>query len=105
MVSGEQIIELVSEYVFDNMLPEYTFYNVKKGRFEEQSYLLWAVEELEMYISKRKTESPIHVLEDFANKMKRFSRLNSKKEYAFEIAHGLASNILDVCCAAGWIDK
>lgn len=105
MVSQEQMISVIHEYVFDNMLPQYTFYNVKKGYFQEQSYLLWAAEELANRISERKTESPITVLEDFVEQMSRFSRITSKTKYAFDVAYDLSSNILDVCRSAGWMDN
>lgn len=105
MVSQEQMILLIREYVFDNQVPDYTFYNVKKGYFKKQSYLLWAAEELINQISKHKTESPIKVLEDFTKEMIRFSMMNPKTQYAFEVAYDLSSNILDVCRSAGWIEN
>lgn len=105
MVSQEQMILLIREYVFDNMLPEYTFYNVKNKYFQEQSYLLWAAEELVNYISERKAEPPTKVLEDFVKQMDRFSTINPKTKYAFKIVYELSYNILDVCRSAGWIEN
>lgn len=105
VVSQEQMILLIREYVFDNMIPKYTYYNVKKKYFQEQSYLLWAADELIKRISEQKTESPIKSLEDFAIQMSRFSTMNPKTKYAFEIAYNLSSNILDVCRSAGWLNQ
>ena len=102
MVSQEQMISLIRDYVFDNMLPQYTFHNVKNRYFQEESYLLWAADELINRISERRTESPVKTVEDFVRQMKRFSRLNSKSKYAFNVAYELSVNILDVCRAAGW---
>src|SRR5574344_1190226 len=59
MVSQEQMISLIRDYMFDNMLPQYTFHNVKNRYFQEESYLLWAADELINRISERRTESPV----------------------------------------------
>lgn len=103
MVYHEQLIFLIREYVFDNILPDYTFFNARNGYFQEQSYLLWAAEELINRITEQRTEPPVQILKGFASQMKEFSKL--KQNYAFESAYKLANNILDVCRSAGWTDN
>ena len=103
MVSQEQVISLIREYVFDEELPRYTFANAKSQVFRKKSYLLWAADELMCLLLKRRTESPIRVIEDFKNKTLLFSKIGSiNAKSAFAIAYDLAVNILDVCQAAGW---
>lgn len=102
VVSQEEMILLIREEVFDTMVPQYTFLNVKQGYFKKQSYLLWAADELVNQIRNRKADPPMKVLYIFANQMRWFSKLNPDNSYAFDVAHELAINIIDICRAAGW---
>lgn len=105
MVSQEQMILIIQDYVYDNILPNYSYFTRKSGYFQRESYALWASEELISYILQQKTEPPIEALTAFVWKMETFAERNTKGKQAFEIARDLSSNILDICRGAGWLDQ
>lgn len=104
VVSHEDLIGLIRDYVYDNILPNYSYLTRKGGYFQRESYALWASEELISYISQQKTEPPIEALKAFAWKMETFAERSTKGKQAFEIARDLSFNILDICRGAGWLD-
>ena len=104
MITQDQALSLIQDYVFDDMIPTYTFRNAKSNTFKKESYLLWAADELRGAILLRRTESPIRVMREFKRKMDKYARMSRKSRYPFDVAYDLVDNILDVCKAAGWED-
>ncbi len=91
----EDIIFIIKEYVYDEILPEYTFINIQSKYFETQSYIIWATNELINYI--RKSEGEIDsILEYFRNKMETYSIFDSRTTKMFDIAYELTVGIEDV---------
>ena len=85
---------LFSDYVMDLHLPK----NVPKYRehFRNISYATWAVNELFMYIIRKKEQSPITSTHEFIKTMDNFSKINEKDGFIFSIAKYIAEDMLDI---------
>ncbi len=94
-MNKDQVIFIINEYVYDEILPEYTFIHIQSKYFEKQSHIIWATNELIEYIRKRDGEID-NILKDFIDKMQIYSTFNNRTTRMFDIAYELAVNINDV---------
>lgn len=63
---------------------------------EQMSYSKWAVDEIFKYLDEQKTSAPLVVIENFRDRMDRYSRLNEKNGLIFSVACETAENIIDL---------
>lgn len=94
MITSDTLRLLFSDYVMDLYLPK----NIPKYRehFRNISCATWAVNELLMYIIRKKEQSPIASTHEFIKMMDDFSKLNTKDGFIFSIAKYIAEDILDI---------
>lgn len=93
MNERERAILVIKDYTFDFQEPRL---GMLKNQFAKSSYSLWAANELIMLIKKNKTMRPIEVVQKFAAQMAKYSHMHRDADIAFETAHFVAANILEV---------
>lgn len=70
--------------------------------FKKRSYERWAVDEVWNYIQKNPTKSPINSVKEFVHMTEEYSgydNLNKACTFAFQIAHDVGADILDILLA------
>ena len=70
-----------------------------RGRFEQQSYSRWAINELIFYIYKSEPMPTIQAVEEFIRKMDDYSCRSQHTSFAFSVAHDIAVSVLDILIA------
>ena len=91
----QDIIELFLDYKMDIKLPK----NIPKyrDRFNFESYMKWAADELFMYIVQQKDRSPMVSAIDFYEIADKFSHISSEKDkIIWEAAKIVSYNIADI---------
>lgn len=85
---------VLADYIMDIKLPR----NIPKYRdnFKNKSYAKWSVQELLMYITRNKNQSPTESTIEFIKKMDDFSKIRKKDKNMFLIARDIAKDILDI---------
>lgn len=63
---------------------------------ERESYLRWAVDEILVLLENSNDTPPLLVIEEFRDKMDRYSCLNSRTSYVFSCAKDTAEWIIDL---------
>ena len=80
-------------YLTSNNIKENDYWNVEL--FNQKVYTIWAIEELRKEVEKNKNESPILVIEDFIQKMDKYSCKNIKTSAIFSVARDVGMYVLD----------
>lgn len=85
---------VLADYIMDIKLPR----NIPKYRdnFKNKSYAKWSVQELLMYITRNKNQSPTESTIEFIKMMDDFSKIRKKDKNMFLIAKDTAKDILDI---------
>lgn len=83
----------IKDYAMDRFKPERIW---PRTRFEFACYSEWAVNEILDLIQDRGAYHPIDVIEEFIEKMDRYSRMNPKSHVTFSIARDIGEDILDM---------
>lgn len=63
--------------------------------FAQTSYAKWAATELLKCLDEKQTTPPLIVIEEFRDKMNRFSCMNRNTSYVFSVAYDMAGDIID----------
>lgn len=63
--------------------------------FAQISYSRWAAMELLKYLKEREALPPLVVIEEFQDKMDKWSCMSRKSGYVFSVACDMAQNIID----------
>lgn len=92
---------LYDMYQMDICMPP--FFGMWKDEFENLSYSVWAVNEVENHIAQRiypRTYGSIdefcELTKEFISKTKRYTKINPETKHIFQIANDMAINILDL---------
>lgn len=85
---------MFADYAMDIQLPK----DIPKYRenFKNTSYSKWAVNELQMYIIRKKYQSPITSTKEFIKLMDNFSKRSKKDKLIFSISKAIAVDVLDI---------
>lgn len=83
-----------ADYIMDMQLPK----DIPKHRdkFNNICYTKWAVNELLMYIIRRKDQTTIAAIKEFIDKMDMFSSINKKDGSMFFTAKCVAEEMLSI---------
>lgn len=104
MISDEDIIFIIEEFVSRNTVPQWSYFSgVKTKIFRTKSFLRWAADELENYILKFHGDHYNEIFMNFKEKMLKFYGMSNKRADQFLIAYNLAGDIVEILVAAGWI--
>ena len=68
----------------------------KKHIFLQRTYSRWAAEEILECIQENESTPAIIVVENFRDRMNRYSLLTSNSSYIFSVAYDIATDILDI---------
>lgn len=85
---------MFADYAMDIKLPK----DVPKYRdnFKNACYSKWAVNELLIYIIRKKDQQPIKSIEEFIKMVEFFSKKTEKDKAIWSIAKYVAADILDI---------
>lgn len=85
---------MFADYAMDIRLPK----DIPKYRdsFKNASYSKWAVNELLLYIMRKKEQSPIESTKEFIKMVDIFSKKAKKDKAVWSIAKYVATDILDI---------
>ncbi|MDO5397808.1 MAG: hypothetical protein Q4G33_07740 [bacterium] len=85
---------IFADYEMDIQLPK----DIPKYRdsFKNACYSKWAVNELMLYIMRKKEQSPIKSTEEFIKMVDAFSKKTEKDKAVWSIAKYVATDILDI---------
>ncbi len=70
--------------------------NARGYTFAQKSYSKWAATELISELEKQPDSPPLITIENFMEKMDRYSCLNSKTSYIFSVARDVSEYIVDM---------
>ncbi len=90
------IVLLIQERVYDEIIPKYTFHNYKSNYFRIQSYISWATDELITFIDNWDLDDASEAIDQFIYNMRLYSTLDTTNTRMFDIALELATDIKDV---------
>lgn len=90
---NDRAVFIVQEYISELYIKELP--PCQKRAFMQQSYSRWAAEEILRCIQERGSKQPVTVIEEFANKMDKYSLANSNTSYIFSVGYDTAMDILD----------
>lgn len=69
----------------------------KDDRYAETlAYERWAANEILTLLKLRRREPPLTVIEEFADKVNKYSTFNAKTSFAFSTAYDVAIDILEI---------
>lgn len=104
MISDEEIIFIIEEFVSRDAIPKWTFYSgIKTKLFRTKSLLRWAADYLENYILVHHGLRYEDILISFRERMSNFYLMSGKTKDEFQVAYKLANDIIEILSAAGWI--
>lgn len=101
-MSIEELERLLYDmYQMDAFLPP--LFGKWKEEYENMSYSLWSIEELETYISDRISPSKYGTIDEFcalvnefAVKMSQYAKFNSNTRHIFRIAENMANAVSEL---------
>lgn len=93
---NESAIQTVKEYIADLKPPKY---RLKRSFFEQKTYSIWAAKEVLQYLWSHPDTPPIIAIEEFIEKMDKYSLKNRESSFIFSVAHDIAEDILDIFLA------
>lgn len=89
-------ISVLQEYIADMPEPRK---KCKRYVFLQETYSRWAAEEILRCIQENESRPPITVVEEFKDRMNRYSLMNPNSSYIFSVAYDIAMDILDIFLA------
>ncbi len=88
----ERMLRMIYDYI--NEAPE-VISCIRSHDFAQRSYSNWAAKELLRYIESRKSYPPLLALEDFKDRMDKYSCLNPNTSYIFSVAYDMAEYVIN----------
>jgi len=93
----DYILSVIREYAFERWAePERP---LSRENFIQRSYRQWAINEIVWNLKMCPDKPSLVVIEEFMDKMERFSRRNRKAGVIFSTAFDVAADILDMLSA------
>lgn len=92
----DEILFSIIEYVADLNMPKNHW---NKELFEQRCYSIWAAKELYYELAKNDDKPAETVIEEFIDRMDKYSCKNIETSFMFSVAKDTALDIYDlVCC-------
>lgn len=90
---SEIAISIIYDFLMDYEDPSYQYW--RRKFFKKQSYAVWACQELIFLVKANRRRNPIPLIQNFADKMERFSKIRGSDDNPFEVALYVANNVID----------
>lgn len=93
MKSNESVKNMIRWYIRENEKHRYLW---QTDEYKQETYSLWASRELLNELRKNKGKPPLIVMEDFRDKMDRYSCMNPATSFMFSVAKDTVEMFIDM---------
>lgn len=93
MKSNESVKNMIRWYIRENEKHRYLW---QTAEYKQETYSLWAARELLNELRKNKGKPPLIVIEDFRDKMDRYSCMNPATSFIFSVAKDTVEMFIDM---------
>ena len=93
MKSNESVKNMIRWYIRENENHQYLW---QTDEYKQEVYSLWAARELLNELRKNKNKPPLIVMEDFRDKMDRYSCVNPATSFIFSVAKDTIEMFIDM---------
>lgn len=93
MKSNESVKNMIRWYIRENEKHRYLW---QTDEYKQETYSLWAARELLNELRKNKGKPPLIVMEDFRDKMDRYSCMNPATSFIFSVAKDTVEMFIDM---------
>lgn len=93
MKSNESVKNMIRWYIRENEKHRYLW---QTDEYKQETYSLWASRELLNELRKNKAKPPLIVMEDFRDKMDRYSCMNPATSFIFSVAKDTVEMFIDM---------
>lgn len=93
MKSNESVKNMIRWYIRENENHQYLW---QTDEYKQEVYSLWAARELLNELRKNKSNPPLIVMENFRDKMDRYSCVNPATSFIFSVAKDTIEMFIDM---------
>lgn len=93
MKSNESVKNMIRWYIRENENHQYLW---QTDEYKQEVYSLWAARELLNELRKNRPKPPLIVMEDFRDKMDRYSCVNPATSFIFSVAKDTIEMFIDM---------
>lgn len=93
MKSNESVKNMIRWYIRENENHQYLW---QTDEYKQEVYSLWAARELLNELRKNRSNPPLIVMENFRDKMDRYSCMNPSTSFIFSVAKDTIEMFIDM---------
>lgn len=93
MKSNESVKNMIRWYIRENENHQYLW---QTDEYKQEVYSLWAARELLNELRKNRSNPPLIVMENFRDKMDRYSCINPSTSFIFSVAKDTTEIFIDM---------
>lgn len=93
MKSNESVKNMIRWYIRENKNHRYLW---QTDEYKQETYSIWSARELLNELRKNKNKPPLVVMEDFRDKMDRYSCMSPTTSFIFSVAKDTTEMFIDM---------
>lgn len=93
MKSNDSVKNMIRWYIRENENHQYLW---QTDEYKQETYSIWAARELLNELRKNKNKPPLVVMEDFRDRMDRYSCMNPATSFIFSVAKDTVEMFIDM---------
>lgn len=93
MKSNESVKNMIRWYIRENKNHRYLW---QTDEYKQETYSIWVARELLNELRKNKNKPPLVVMEDFRDRMDRYSCMNPATSFIFSVAKDTTEMFIDM---------